>query len=226
MRAIALVHRAADLALVRAAASLGSCTAVAVAPDVEAQPLLSAARAAGAARVVQLWDGALEGNDYLAVATALAATVRSVAGDAALPATLILAGDRGRGAVGPALAERMQLPLLGQVLAIERDGKRVMARRRFRTVIKLYAAELPAVVCLLVDENTPLPPAPPLELEPWGLARVGLTAAELTYRKRFLPHPSPGPEKVARRLPDARALAERLRADGLLPSPPEPAGQR
>jgi hypothetical protein len=84
-------------------------------------------------------------------------------------------------------------------------------------VVKLYAAELPAVVCLILDEDAPLPTAPPAELESWTLARAGLTAAELTYRKRFSPHPSPGPQREARRLDDARALAERLRADGLLP---------
>jgi electron transfer flavoprotein alpha/beta subunit len=220
MRTVALLHRAADLALVRAGVGLGACTAVTVAPEAQARPLLTAARAAGAVRAVQLWDAALDGNDYLATATALAAAVRATAGDPTLPATLILAGDRGRGAVGPALAERMQLPLLGQVLAIERDGKRVMARRRFRAVLKLYAAELPVVICLLVDENVSLPSAPPAEIEAWTLARAGLTAAELTYRKRFLPHPSPGPEQVARRLSDAHALAERLRADGLV-APPE-----
>jgi electron transfer flavoprotein beta subunit len=217
MRTVALVRRAADLALVRAGVGLGACTAVALGPEAEARPLLAAARAAGASRAVQLWDPAFDGNDYLATATALAAAVRATAGDPALPATLILAGDRGRGAVGPALAERMQLPVLAQVLAISRDGKRVMARRRFRGVVKLYAAELPAVVCLILDGDVALPTAPPAEIESWSLARAGLTAAELSYRKRFLPHPAPGPERQARRLADARALVERLRADGLLP---------
>jgi electron transfer flavoprotein beta subunit len=217
MRAVALLRRAADLALVRAGVELGACTAIAVAPEAEARPLLAAARAAGATRALHLWDAALDGNDYLATATVLAAMVRTAAGDAALPATIVLAGDRGRGAVGPALAERMQLPLLGQVLGVARDGKRVTARRRFRGVVKLYAAELPAVVCLLLDDEATLPTAPPAEIESWTLARAGLTAAELTYRKRFSPHPSPGPQRQPRQLADARALAERLRADGLLP---------
>jgi electron transfer flavoprotein beta subunit len=226
MRSLALVRRAADLALVRAGATLGECRALALLPPDEARPLLQAARHAGAVQAIHMWDAALESVDYLGVATALAAIVRATARD--LAATAILAGDRGRSAVGPALAERLQLPLLAQVIGVERDGERLLARRRFRGVLKLYAVTPPAVVCLLLDEaaSTPAPgeskAEPKPEVESWTLERVGLTAAELIYRRRFLPHLSPGPEHKPRRLKDVRALLERLRADGLVP----PKGQR
>ncbi len=226
MRSLALVRRAVDVALVRAGATLGECRAVALLPPDEARPLLQAARQAGAVQAIQLWDPALESVDYLGVATALAAIVRAAAPD--LAATVILTGDRGRGAVGPALAERLQLPLLAQLIGVERDGERLLARRRFRGVLKLYAVTPPAVASLLLDEATAAPAAgetkggPRGDVESWTLERVGLTAAELSYRRRFLPHLSPGPEHKPRRLADVNALLERLRADGLVP----PKGQR
>jgi electron transfer flavoprotein alpha/beta subunit len=222
MRTLALVRRAADLALVRAGAPLAECRAVALLPPDEARPLLQAARQAGAVHATQLWDAALESVDYLGVATALAAVVRTTTPD--LSGTVILAGDRGRGAVGAALAERLQLPLLAQVTGVERDGERLLARRRFRGVLKLYAVTPPAVVGLLVDETAPTPGAGEAkgDIEGWTLERVGLTAAELIYRRRFVPHLSPGPDHKPRRMADVRALLGRLRADGLVP----PKGQR
>jgi hypothetical protein len=223
MRVFAFLRRAGDLALVRAGVALGDCTAVSVGADVETRSLLMDARLAGAGRAIQLADAALDGIDYLAVATALAAVVRTVAGDLSNQPTLLLAGDRGRGAVGPALADRLQLPLLGQVVSVERDAdQRITAQRRFRATLKQYAAAPPAVVCLLVDDVAPAGARNPLdepstEIELFPLGRVGLSPAELSYRKRFLPHPSPGPTRQPRQFADAAALAERLVADGLVP---------
>jgi electron transfer flavoprotein alpha/beta subunit len=222
-RVVALVKRAADVALVRAAAALGETTAIAVGAEGEVLPVLSAARAAGAARVVRLWDPGLETTDYLGVAYTLAAAVKTL-GDPAATATVILAGDRGRGVVGPAVAERLGVPLLGQVLAVAIDDGKLVAKRRGREVVRNYAAALPALACLLVDEAataaaTPADATPAGDVdkvESWTLSNVGLSAAELSYRKHFATRPAVGPRHQPRRFPDVAALVAQLRAEGLL----------
>jgi electron transfer flavoprotein alpha/beta subunit len=224
MRAIALVRRPADVALVRAAAGLGQVTALAALPDApEARALLAAARAAGATRLVRLWEPALDSADYLGVAWALAAAVRAVAGELAVSPMVILAGDRDRAAVGPAVAERLGLPLLGQVTAVElRDG-RVIAQRRARGMLRTFAAAPPALVCMPVAVAAPglgaTEPAA-VEIEVWTLSKVGISATELSHRRRFASTPTTGPIARPRRLPDTAALLERLRDEGLLPRPP------
>lgn len=215
-RAIALVRRAADVQLVRAATAIGETLAIACGPEAEVTPVLAAARASGATRLVRLWDPGLETTDYLGVAYTLAAAVRAI-GDPTTTPTAIVAGDRGRGIVGPAVAERLGLPLLGQVRAVEmRDGK-LVAKRVARDVVKSYAATLPALVCMLVDERSPAATGGDAgEVETWTLSRVGLSAAELSYRKHFATRPAKGPARRPRRFDDVAALAAALRADGLV----------
>ncbi len=215
-RAIALVRRAADVALVRAAAALGETVAIAVGSEADVMPVLAGARAAGAARLVRLWDPGLETTDYLGVAYTLAAAIRAV-GDVAMAPTAIVAGDRGRGVVGPAVAERLSLPLLGQVRSIEvREGK-LVAKRAARDVVRTYAAALPAVVCMLVDDKATAPTGGDAgEVETWSLTRVGLSAAELSYRKHFATRPAKGPARGPRRFDDVGQLAARLRAEGFV----------
>ena len=130
MRAIVLVHRAADVALVSAAAPLGGeIVALAVGTEADVLPVLAGAHAAGAKRLVRLWDPGLETTDYLGVAYTLAAAIRAI-GDPAASPTAIVAGDRGRGVVGPAVAERLGIPLLGQVTALSLDDGKLVAKRR------------------------------------------------------------------------------------------------
>ncbi len=217
MRAIVLVKRAADVALVAAAKALGGETvALAVGAEADALPVLAAARAAGATRLVRRWDPGLETTDYLGVAYTLAAAIRAV-GDPAASPTAILAGDRGRGIVGPAVAERLGVPLLGQVVAVAVDDGKLVARRRGRDVVRSYAAALPALVCVIVDGDAP--PATASEagaVESWTLTKVGLSAAELSYRKHFASKPAKGPLPKPRRFADVGALAAQLRAEGLI----------
>ena len=216
-RAIALVRRAADVALVRAAAALGETVAISVGSAEEALPVLLAARAAGASRVVRLWDPGLETTDYLGVAYTLAAAVKTIGDPAATP-TVILAGDRGRGVVGPAVAERLSVPLLGQVLSVAMDDGKLVAKRRGREVVRSYAAALPALACLIVDGAATAPAADGKrdEVESWTLSNVGLSAAELSYRKHFASRPAIGPARKPRRFADVGALVAQLRAEGLV----------
>ncbi|MCU1282927.1 MAG: electron transfer flavoprotein subunit beta [bacterium] len=217
MRAIVLVKRAVDVALVRAAKALGGETiAISVGAEADALPVLAAARGAGATRLVRLWDPGLETTDYLGVSYTLAAAIRAI-GDPTATATAIVAGDRGRSVVGPAVSERLGVPLLGQILTIEeRDGK-LVAKRRGRDVVRSYAAAPPALVCLLLDgEATPASAADAGDVESWTLSKVGLSAAELSYRKHFATKPAKGPTPKARKFEDVAALAAQLRAEGLL----------
>lgn len=215
MRVVALVRRASDASIVSAVKALGDVVALCVGSESDARPVLAAARAAGASRLVRVWDPALDTTDYLGIAYALAASVRAIGDPTATP-TLIVAGDRGRGAVGPAVAERLGVPLLGQVLRVELQDGKVVAHRRGRDVVRSYGSPPPALVCLIVDPAAAFAVGEPGEIESWTLSKVGLSAAELGYRKHFRPKPAKGPVPAPRTLDDAAALAARLRADGLI----------
>jgi electron transfer flavoprotein alpha/beta subunit len=216
-RAIVLVKRATDVPLVRAAAALGGeVVAVAVGVEAEALPVLAGARAAGATRLVRLWDPGLETTDYLGVAYTLAAAVRAI-GDPTASPTVLIAGDRGRGVVGPAVAERLGVPLLGQVIALSLDDGKLVAKRRGREVVRSYAAALPALVCLVVDGDASAAASGDAgAVESWTLSKVGLSAAELSYRKHFASKPAKGPTPKPRKLDSVGTLATQLRAEGLL----------
>jgi electron transfer flavoprotein alpha/beta subunit len=223
VRAVALVHQPEDLALVRLATGLGETLVVSVAAPSEAiEQLLQQARTAGAVRTVRLWDDAMQATDYLGVAFTLAATVRAVLGDLAARPTVVLCGDGGRGAVGPAVAERLGLPHLGEVVGASMMDDRVVARRRSGTVVRLYAGKPPSVLCVAAaPTESPAAEAGGWtsavgETEVWTLGQAGLTGAELSYRKRFKPHPSLGPVGAPRLFADVAQLAARLQADGLL----------
>lgn len=220
-RVVALVHRASELPLVRLGVSLGETTVVAVAPPGDAiEAVLSEARRLGAARTVQLWDAAVESTDYLGVAYALAATVRTLlGGDLAGNPAVVLAGDDGRGAVGPAVAERLSVPHLGDVIGASMMEARVVARRHSGAVVRLYAARPTVVLCVCtgdVSANASANPNASGSTESWTLQQAGLTGAELAYRKRFRPQWAPGPTPSPRLFKDVPALVERLRADGVL----------
>ena len=225
MRAVVLLRRAADLPLVRAAAALGETTALtATADDDATRALLTAAKAGGATRLVRVWDPSLEAADYLGVAYVLAAAVRAIVGDLSVTPTLVVAGDRGRNCVGPAVAERLGVPLLGQALAIAEDAGKLRVQRRSRSLVRTLASPPPALICLIVDDTTPpaLHEGAHADVENWTLSKVGMSAAELAYRRRFAPAAAPGmhPPSPPLVLPNAAALVTRLRADGLLPSRP------
>ena len=96
---------------------------------------------------MRLWDPGLETTDYLGVAYTLAAAVRAIGDPSATP-TVILAGDRGRGVVGPAVAERLGVPLLGQVIACRSTTASWWPSDADASVVRSYAAALPALVCL------------------------------------------------------------------------------
>jgi electron transfer flavoprotein alpha/beta subunit len=218
-RAIALIHRAEELPLVKLGVSIGETTAICVSPPGEQiEAVLADARTAGAVRTVRLWDNAVEMTDYLGVGYTLAAAVKTVlGGDLTANPAVILCGDLGRGAVGAAVAERLGIPHLGDVVGASMMEARVVARRRSGALVRLYASRPPVVLCVSSADVTATGTANATgTTEAWTLQQAGLTGAELAYRKRFRPLPSAGPVQSAKVFADVAQLVERLRADGVL----------
>jgi len=92
-----------------------------------------------------------------------------------------------------------------------------VAKRRGRDVVRSYAAALPALVCLVVDGDANAATSGDAgEVESWTLSKVGLSAAELSYRKHFATRPAKGPTPKPRKLDSVATLATQLRAEGLL----------
>lgn len=207
MRTVALLHRPSDLPAAKLAVRLGDAIALAVAPDGdEIKKLLAGS---GARRAVRLWDEALEGVDYLGVALALAGAVKAL-GDI----QVVVCGDGGSAAVGPALAERLGWPHLGRVLDAWIEKDRLYARRRTPGELRKLSALPPAVLCVADEGAVEL--SGQLEVEGWTLAEAQLTAAELSYRRSFRPVAAEGPKHQPRRFPDVPSLVQRLKADGLV----------
>src|SRR5256885_2134004 len=73
-----------------------------------------------------------------------------------------------------------------------------------------------ALVGVIVDPTAAFAVGDAGEIESWALTKVGLSGAELSYRKHFRPQPIKGPIPTPRQFGDAAALAKRLRADGLV----------
>jgi electron transfer flavoprotein alpha/beta subunit len=227
-RAIVLVSKRDDLGLVKAATTFGDTTVLCALPDTpESEALLSTARDIGAARCVRLWDETLPGTDFLGLGWALASAVRKIAEP--LDGALILCGDSGRAAVGPAVAERLGVPHLSDVLGVRVLDERLVARRRVGSVVRLYAAKAPMVLAMAAAAPASTEPdeaagwtAALATTEAWSLADVGLQPTDLSYRRRFRAAvPAEGiapPAARPRTFASATELVERLRADGVLPS--------
>jgi electron transfer flavoprotein beta subunit len=223
---VVLLDGETDLHLVAHGRALGAVTALSVGPE-DAQGTLERALALGAERAVRVWDAVLGNCDYLGVAHVLAVATRRAAADA--PSLVVLAGDRGRNAIGPATAERLSIPHLGQVVQITlRDGRAVV-RRREGGLVRLFAAAPPVLLCV----PPPRQPETPKTIEPppsstprpavWTLADLQLVTLELQYRRRFYPSAAaPHAEGDAPQVLDAVALVDRLTKEGLLPSPGRP----
>jgi electron transfer flavoprotein alpha/beta subunit len=203
----------ADAAALEVALALGKDETVALrAGPPEEEPLLHAAAAAGASRVVRLWDPVLADIDYLGLATALSAAART------LGCALVVAGDRGEGAVGPAAAEGLDVPHLTGVLSAELTGQSLQVRRLTLAGIQTLRGPASAVLCVVPRSLDPLPPsAPACAVEVLGLADVGLTPEQLQHRRRLCVVQEGAPERPSpRRFASAAELIARLREDGLL----------
>ena len=140
-------ERGALVAGLRIAAALGAdAVAIAAGPARREDRVLAMALRAGASRAVRLGADGIDDLDYLGLAEALAATVRSVGAD------LVTCGDRSiderTGAIGPALAELLGYAHVTGVLSVAVDGPLILCERFGDGRRDKLAVKRPAVLCL------------------------------------------------------------------------------
>jgi len=198
--------------------------AMTLGPD-KASEALRVALAMGADSGVHINDATFESMNELFAAFVLAEAIKK--DDA--PFDLIVTGkyntDLDAGAVGPALAEYLDLPHVAAVtsLDISDDGKSFTARRRIEGAEEVVQADLPAVLTIekgLVEPRYPSLPnlmkakkKPVTVLASGDLGMDGSADAGLTLESIAPPPPRPAcrlidgePEEMAKEL--ARALRE------------------
>jgi electron transfer flavoprotein alpha/beta subunit len=205
----------ADEDLIAPALTLGEVTALSVSPEPSPRALERALHA-GATRAIRIWDGILTETDFLGVARVLGAAIRFLTRGQA--SYIVIAGDRGRGAVGPAVAERLAMPHLGAIGRVRWRGDRVVAERRASGLNRHYLISVPSVLCLLPPtDRIPFPhDRKKQHVEQMNIAELGLSPHELSFRKRFQAIPTVGPRAHPRVVQSEQALVDRLRAEGLL----------
>jgi electron transfer flavoprotein beta subunit len=209
-------------------------TAIAVGPGRREDRVLAMALRAGCDAAVRIHDTGLQGLDYLGIANILAAAANHLGFD------LILCGDRSQderqGAVGPAVAELLEIPHLSSAVTdLNVDENGLVATRRANGRIQTLRVAMPAVISVarFLRESKPVPaddaseaaldekptpsPRPPLGIIELDLGDLGLSARELRYRAQFLGRARP--VRTPRQpllLPTATDLVARLREDHLL----------
>jgi len=178
-------------------------TAIAVGPSRREDRVLAVALRAGCDAAVRIYDRGLQGLDYLGIANILAAAANHLGFD------LILCGDRSedecQGAVGPAVAELLEVPhVSSSVTDLRSDEHGLVATRRAAGRIQQLRIVLPSVVTVarflretkpvidespdeaaLDDKPTPARKAP-TGISELDLGDLGLTSRELRYRAQFV----------------------------------------
>ena len=143
------------------------------------------ALAIGADEAVILIDPAFQGSDAMGSARLLAKTIEKIG-----EYDLILLGDGSAdeysGQVPPRLAELLGLPQVGAVREMEVLDGRVRAVRDLEDALEVVEVDLPAVISVTSELNTPrLPPLSAIlkagrkPLHVWGPDDVGVTAEEV-----------------------------------------------
>jgi electron transfer flavoprotein alpha/beta subunit len=221
-----------DLALVPAAVPLGDVVALSCAAAVEGErvdALLQRAASLGAGRQVRVVDPVILGVDYLAIAHVLACAVRHLSESRSDSPVLVLAGDRGRGAVGPAVAERLAVPHLSAVRAARFERDRLLVERVGGADMRRYLGAPPVVLDWALPPGPPSPAASDAQreakpsVETLSLDTLQITAPELQYRRRFRPQGGAGPRSRPHLVSNVESLGDRLTRDGLWPVPREEA---
>jgi electron transfer flavoprotein alpha subunit len=223
---VALLEDERDLRLLPIASALGDTTVLTVAAPggrARAEATLAHAMHAGAQAAVILVDPILENVDYLAVAHVLACAVRHIC-DSKPDASLVLfAGDRGRGAVGPAVAERLSMPHLGAVVAVEARDASLCVTRRHGATLRSYSGTPPVLLACALPAIAPNSlvdsPATTATMLSLDLETLKITTPELQYRRHFRPAAGVGPSPRPHLVSNVEMLSERLMRDGLWPWP-------
>ena len=214
-----------DQAALRAALALrdeaggATVTAVAAGPADREDEVLSHALAAGADCGVRVSDPGLAWVDYHGVARVLAAAVRRIGHD------LILAGDRSedeaQGAVGPAVAEWLQIPHLTGAIDLRLAGTNgspgVLVTRRDPGHVRTLRVPLPALLTVVSFPRAASAPAKTTAIESIALESLGIQSAELKHRDGCMGDALP--VRVTRNatvVKDADELVARLREERLV----------
>jgi electron transfer flavoprotein beta subunit len=141
---------------VREAAGDGEIVLVSMGPE-RAVDALRKGLAMGADRAVLVTDEAAAGSDLVATSAVLAKALERESAD------LILfgqqAGDSDGAVLCAAVAERLRLPLVSQVSALEVEGGAVKAKRQTEFGYDRMAAPLPAVIAVSDAINEPRYPS-------------------------------------------------------------------
>jgi electron transfer flavoprotein beta subunit len=162
----------------------GKVTAVA-AGSAKLKDTIKEALAIGADEAVILTDPAFEGSDTMGSARLLAKAVEKIG-----EYDLILLGDGSAdnysGQVPPRLAELLNLPQVGSVRELEVSDNRVRAARDLEDALEVVEVDLPAVISVTGELNTPrLPPLSAIlkagrkPLHTWGLDDLGVGAGDV-----------------------------------------------
>jgi electron transfer flavoprotein alpha/beta subunit len=226
----ALLDEADDLGLVTVGRGLGDVIAISARPptgEATDDQLLSDAAALGAARLVLIADAVLAGVDYLAIAHVLACAVRHFCEARSDAPIIVLSGDRGRGAVGPAVAERLAVPHLCAAYQVALVDGRLLVDRVCGAELRRWVGAPPVVLACFLPTAAPPASAPsskPPAIERVELETLQITAPELEYRQRFSPVDGVGPRPRPHVVSNIEHLGERLARDGLWPLPSAASG--
>lgn len=221
MNALVLAGSLDDLSLVDTALEVGSgCEVLSVLSPDDAQPVLERCRGRGASRCIHVWDPVLGDLDFLAMARVIGAAIRTMKPTP----TWILSGMGRRGAIGAAVADSLDVPYLGSVVEVSREGDALTLLRHTGCVMYQYRR---AGACVVGVVGATPPPAEPAarevtgEIVRWSLGDIGLSEPEITYRRRFAPRRVVPPAREPRHL-SADQLKARLVADGYCDRPSKP----
>jgi electron transfer flavoprotein beta subunit len=162
----------------------GKVTALA-AGTAKLKDTIKEALAIGADEAVILTDPAFQGSDTMGSARLLAKAIEKIG-----EYDLIMLGDGSAdnysGQVPPRLAELLDLPQVGFVREIEVVDGKVRAVRDLEDALEVVEVDLPAVVSVTSELNTPrLPPLSAIlkagrkPLHTWGPDDVGVTADQV-----------------------------------------------
>lgn len=162
----------------------GKITALALGPA-KLKDGIKEALAIGADEAVLLTDPTFAGSDSVATAKALAKAIQKIGGY-----DLILCGegstDNYSGQVGPRLAEMLDLPQITYVRELGVADGKIRAVRNMEESFEVMEADLPALVTVAAEINTPrlaslkqILQAARKPVQTWTPADLGLTEGEV-----------------------------------------------
>ena len=160
-------------------------TALTMGP-LQAEGMLKRAIALGCDRAVLLSDKKFAGADTYATGKTLAQAIKSKLSDYDLILCGQFATDGDTAQTGPSIAEKLQIPQITFVKEISKcDGNCIYAKREIEEGIETMKVELPALICVLKNNNEPPRPtingkkkAQNYKAEIYSLDDIGLNPEE------------------------------------------------